>query len=41
MLDDMPHNVQAAQDVGMLGVLHESYRQTLRELEDVFEVRLH
>lgn len=41
MLDDMPHNVQAAQDVGMVGVLHESYRQTLRELEDVFEVRLH
>jgi epoxide hydrolase-like predicted phosphatase len=37
MVDDMPHNVRGAVDVGMVGVLHESFEQTRTELEAVFD----
>lgn len=40
MVDDMPHNVRAAVEVGMVGVLHESYWQTLLELEAIFDLSL-
>ena len=41
MVDDLPANIHAAVDVGMVGVLHESYQQTLLELEAIFELPLH
>lgn len=41
MVDDLAPNVRAAVDVGMVGVLHRSYHQTLLELEAVFDVPLH
>ena len=40
MVDDLPPNVRAAVEVGMVGVLHESYDQTLLELEAVFDLDL-
>jgi len=39
-VDDLRHNVDAAVDLGMVGVLHRSYDQTLLELEAVFGVDL-
>jgi HAD superfamily hydrolase (TIGR01509 family) len=36
-VDDMPHNVAAAVEVGMVGVLHTSYDATLLELEALFD----
>jgi len=40
MVDDLRPNVTAAVEVGMVGVLHESYEQTLLELEAIFGVEL-
>ena len=35
-VDDLRHNIEAAVDLGMVGVLHQSYDQTLAELEALF-----
>jgi epoxide hydrolase-like predicted phosphatase len=40
MVDDLSPNIRAAVEVGMVGVLHESYDQTLLELEAVFDLDL-
>ena len=40
MVDDLQPNVAAAVEVGMVGVLHQSYEQTLMELEAVFGLDL-
>ena len=40
MVDDLAPNVLAAVEVGMVGVLHRSYAETLAELEAVFDVEL-
>ena len=40
MVDDLQPNVRAAVEVGMVGVLHESYEQTRAELEAIFELDL-
>ncbi len=40
MVDDLPPNVAAAVEVGMVGVLHETYEQTRMELEAVFGLDL-
>ena len=39
-VDDLRHNIDAAVALGMVGVLHHSYDQTLLELEAVFGVDL-
>ena len=36
-VDDMPHNVAAAVELGMVGVVHSSYDQTRSELEVLFD----
>jgi len=41
MVDDLPHNARGAVAVGMVGVLHRSYPETLAELEALFDRRLH
>lgn len=40
MVDDLAPNVRAAVEVGMVGVLHRDYDQTVLELEAVFDVPL-
>jgi epoxide hydrolase-like predicted phosphatase len=40
MVDDLQPNVRAAVEVGMVGVLHESYEKTLLELEAIFDLDL-
>lgn len=40
MVDDLQTNVAAAVMVGMVGVLHHNYEQTLQELEAVFALPL-
>ena len=40
MVDDLPHNIRGALDVGMIGVLHRSYPETLAELEALFDLPL-
>lgn len=40
MVDDLQPNVAAAVEVGMVGVLHHSYEQTLTELQAVFDLPL-
>lgn len=40
MVDDLQRNIQAAADVGMIGVLHHTYRETSAELEALFGVAL-
>ncbi|GAB3597527.1 hypothetical protein GCM10027446_25800 [Angustibacter peucedani] len=40
MVDDLPPNIRAAVEVGMVGVLHETYEQTRTELEAVFDLDL-
>ena len=40
MVDDLQPNVAAAVEVGMVGVLHQAYEQTLMELEAVFGLDL-
>ena len=40
MVDDLPPNVRAAVEVGMVGVLHESYDQTKLEVEAVLDLDL-
>ncbi len=39
-VDDLPHNVAAAVAVGMVGVRHRSYAETLAELEILFDREL-
>jgi HAD superfamily hydrolase (TIGR01509 family) len=36
-VDDLPHNIAAAVEVGMVGVLHTSYAESLAELEVLFD----
>jgi FMN phosphatase YigB (HAD superfamily) len=36
-VDDLPHNVEAAVAVGMVGVRHRSYAESLAELEVLFD----
>lgn len=40
MVDDLPHNISAAVGVGMVGVLHRTYDDTVEELEVLFGVPL-
>lgn len=35
-VDDMPHNVEAARDFGMIGIHHVSYEQTSQEIDILF-----
>ena len=39
-VDDLRHNVDAAVALGMVGVLHRTYEQTLLELEAIFGIPL-
>jgi len=39
-VDDLPHNVRAARDLGLVAVLHTSYDDTAAELERLFDLRL-
>ena len=39
-VDDLPHNVAAAVEIGMVGVRHVSYESTLAELQVLFEADL-
>jgi epoxide hydrolase-like predicted phosphatase len=41
MVDDLPHNVTGAVAVGMVGVVHRGYHETVAELEVLFGLRLH
>ena len=36
-VDDLRHNVDAAVELGFVGVQHESYEQTARELDVLFD----
>jgi putative hydrolase of the HAD superfamily len=36
-VDDLPHNVDAAVELGIVGVRHTSYQETLLELEALFD----
>ncbi len=40
-VDDLPHNVAAAVEVGMVGVLHENYEATAQRLSELFARDLH
>jgi epoxide hydrolase-like predicted phosphatase len=40
MVDDLPHNIRGAADIGMIGVLHRTYPKTLAELEVLFGLPL-
>lgn len=40
MVDDIPRNIQAAVDAGMVGVLHHSVEETIAELEALFGLPL-
>lgn len=35
-VDDLPHNIKAATDLGMIGILHVDYETTKQELEVIF-----
>jgi putative hydrolase of the HAD superfamily len=35
-VDDLAHNIKAAADLGMIGVLHVDYESTRQELEIIF-----
>jgi epoxide hydrolase-like predicted phosphatase len=35
-VDDLAHNIKAASDLGMIGVLHVDYESTRKELEIIF-----
>lgn len=39
-VDDLPHNIVAAADLGIVGVRHTSYEETLAELETLFGLDL-
>jgi putative hydrolase of the HAD superfamily len=41
MVDDLPHNIAGAVAVGMVGVLHRTFDETLGELEAIFGLPLH
>lgn len=36
-VDDLPHNVKAASDLGMIGILHTEYEKTRLEIEAIFD----
>jgi len=39
-VDDLAHNVRAAEEIGLVGVHHTSYESTAAELEELFGVHL-
>jgi putative hydrolase of the HAD superfamily len=39
-VDDLPHNITAAADLGIVGVRHVTYEDTLTELEALFSINL-
>jgi len=39
-IDDLAHNVEAAAGLGFIGVRHDNYDDTLRELEAIFDMDL-
>ncbi len=39
-VDDLPHNVTAAVQLGFVGVVHRSYDETLHELEAILDLQL-
>lgn len=39
-VDDMPHNVEAAQALGMTAILHADYEDTAQRLEQIFGISL-
>lgn len=39
-VDDLPHNIAAAADLGIVGVRHVTYEETLTELEALFGINL-
>jgi epoxide hydrolase-like predicted phosphatase len=39
-VDDLPHNIIAAADLGIVGVRHVTYEETLTELEALFGINL-
>jgi putative hydrolase of the HAD superfamily len=39
-VDDLPHNITAAADLGLVGVRHVTYEETLMELETLFGIDL-
>ena len=39
-VDDLPHNVTAAVDLGFVGVVHRSYDETVQELEAILDLDL-
>jgi epoxide hydrolase-like predicted phosphatase len=41
MVDDLPHNIAGASEVGMVGVLHTEYAKTADELEALLGVPVH
>jgi putative hydrolase of the HAD superfamily len=36
-VDDLPHNIKAASDLGMIGILHVDYETTKMEIEAIFD----
>jgi putative hydrolase of the HAD superfamily len=36
-VDDLPHNIKAASDLGMIGILHTEYEKTRLEIEAIFD----
>jgi putative hydrolase of the HAD superfamily len=39
-VDDLAHNITAAADLGLVGVRHVTYEETLTELETLFGIDL-
>jgi FMN phosphatase YigB (HAD superfamily) len=39
-VDDLPHNIHAAAGLGIAGVRHTSYDETLSELQSLFGIDL-
>lgn len=39
-VDDLPHNITAAVDLGLVGVRHVTYEETLAELQALFDIDL-
>jgi epoxide hydrolase-like predicted phosphatase len=36
-VDDLPHNIKSASDLGMIGILHTEYEKTKMEIEAIFD----
>jgi epoxide hydrolase-like predicted phosphatase len=36
-VDDLPHNIKAASELGMIGILHTEYEKTRLEIEAIFD----